>query len=352
MSTTTELAPLLEAFFTERLLSQRQASPHTVASYSTTFRLLLDFAHQQLKKTPSKLGLEDLDAPFISRFLGHLESERNNTSRTRNVRLAAIRAFFQYVSFREPRHSALIQRVLSIPTKRWQKKTLDFLNRKEIDALLRAPDPSTWLGRRDRALIALMAQTGLRVSETTSLRFEDVELGHSPHVRCTGKGRKQRLVPLVPQLAALLREWAKQCQARPQQPLFPNSRNRGHLSRDAVEYLLAKHVAVAREQCPSLAEKRVSPHVLRHSCAMHMLQSGNSLATIALWLGHESLESTQCYLHADLELKQQALEKTKPFDLPCDRYQPEDSLMSFLEGLRIMPSGLGEIPRPIGIRSG
>lgn len=349
MNNTTYLAPLLEAFFTERLMRQREASPNTVDSYSTAFKLLLAFAHKQLKKAPSKLLLEDLEAPFICRFLDHLESDRNNSPRTRNVRLAAIHSLFNYVAFREPRHSALIQRVLDIPTKRWEKKPIDFLKRDEVDALLEAPDLSTWLGRRDRAIIAFMTQTGLRVSETLSLRFEDVELNGPAHVLCTGKGRKQRLTPLEPQVAAILRDWAKECHPRPQDPLFPNSRNRGHLSRDAVEYLLKKHVKVAQEQCPSLANKRVTPHVLRHSCAMDLLQNGVDPATIALWLGHESPDSTQCYLHADLESKQKALEKTAPYGLPSGRYRPDDSLMSFLEGLKIMPSQVSGSPPPVGL---
>jgi len=345
----TYLAPLLQAFFTERLMSQREASPNTVDSYSTTFKLLLAFAHKKLKKDPAKLLLDDLDAPFISRFLNHLESERDNTPRTRNARLAAIHSFFKYVAFREPRHSALIQRVLDIPTKRWEKKPVDFLKRNELDALLQAPDLSTWLGRRDRALMALMAQTGLRVSETVGLCFKDVELNGPAHVRCNGKGRKQRLTPVTAPVAAILRDWSKECKAGPEEPLFPNSRDRGHLSRDAVEYLIKKHVKVAQEQCPSLAEKRITPHVLRHSAAMDLLQSGVDLATIALWLGHESVGSTQCYLHADLELKQKALEKTAPYGLPSGRYRPDDSLMSFLEGLKIMPSQVSGSPQPVGL---
>ncbi len=349
MNNTTYLAPLLEAFFTERLMRQREASPNTVDSYSTAFKLLLAFARKKLKKAPSKLRLDDLDAPFISRFLDHLEAARGNSPRTRNARLAAIHSFFHYVAFREPRHSALIQRVLDIPSKRWEKKPVDFLKVNEVDALLQAPDLSTWLGRRDRALMALMAQTGLRVSETIGLCFQDVELKGPAHVRCTGKGRKQRLTPITPPVAAILRDWAKECQARPQEPLFPNSRNRGHLSRDAVEYLLKKHVKVAQEQCPSLAEKRVTPHVLRHTCAMNLLRSGVDHATIALWLGHESPESTQCYIHADIELKRKALEKTTPYGLPSGRYRPDDSLMSFLEGLKIMPSQVSESPPPVGL---
>ncbi len=349
MTQATFLAPLLEAFFTERLMRQREASPNTVDSYSTAFELLLAFAREKLKKAPSKLRLEELDAPFICRFLDHLETDRGNSPRTRNARLAAIHCFFNYLAFREPRHSALIQRVLDIPTKRWEKKPVDFLKNNEVGALLEAPDLSTWLGRRDRALIALMAQTGLRVSETIGLRFKDVVLNGPANVRCTGKGRKQRLTPIQPPVAAILRDWAKECEARPEQPLFPNSRTRGHLSRDAVEYLLKKHVRVAQEQCPSLADKRVTPHVLRHSCAMNLLQSGVDPATIALWLGHESLDSVQCYLHADIEMKQKALEKTAPFGLPSGRYRPDDSLMSFLEGLKIMPSQVSWPPQSVGL---
>ncbi len=337
------LAPLLEAFFTERLMRQRQASPNTVESYSTTFRVMLEFAHEKMKKEPSKLLFEDLDAPFISRFLDHLESARGNSARTRNARLAPIHAFFKYVAYREPRYSAQIQRVLDIPTKRWEKKSVDFLKRNQVKALLEAPDLSSWLGRRDRALIALMAQTGLRVSEAIGLRFQDVELSGPAHVLCTGKGRKQRLTPITPAVAAILRDWSKECNAHPEQPLFPHSRNPSrHLSRDAVEYLLKKHAKVAQEQCPSLVGKRISPHVLRHSCAMDLLTSGVDHATIALWLGHESIESTQCYLHADMELKQKALEKTAPYGLPSGRYRPDDSLMSFLDGLKIMPNQLSE----------
>ncbi len=349
MNNATYLAPLLEAFFTERLMRQREASPNTVDSYSTAFKLLLTFARKKLEKDPSKLLLEELDAPFICRFLDHLESARGNSPRTRNARLAAIHSFFKYVAFREPRHSALIQRVLDIPTKRWETKPVDFLKENEVDALLQAPDLSTWLGRRDRALMALMAYTGLRVSETIGLRFKDVELNGPAYVRCTGKGRKQRLTPIKPAMAAILRDWSKECKARPEQPLFPNSRDRGHLSRDAVEYLLKKHVKVAKEQCPSLADKRVTPHVLRHSCAMNLLQSGVDDTTIALWLGHESPDSTQCYLHADIEMKEKALEKTAPLGLPSGRYRPDDSLMSFLEGLKIMPSLVSGSPQPVGL---
>lgn len=323
---------LLEGFFTDRLLRQRQASPNTVASYRDTFRLLLKFARQHLKKAPSALNLVDLNASFISKFLDHLENDRGNSPRSRNLRLAAIHSFFRYVAFEEPRHSALIQRVLAIPTKRYENKPVEFLNRSEAEAVLDAPDLSTWGGRRDRALLMLALQTGLRVSELVALSCEDIVLGPGAHVRCSGKGRKQRCTPLRKSVADTLRDWLRERGAHPADPLFPNARG-GPLSRDGVEYLLAKHVAVARKQCPSLASKRISPHVLRHTAAMDLLHHGVDSTVIALWLGHESVETTQVYLHADLKLKEEALAKTAPLEVPPGRYRPDDDLLAFLESL-------------------
>ncbi len=339
MSSPASFSDLLQAFFTKRLIAERQASQHTLASYRDCFKILFGFVKKQLNKIPSALQLEDLDAPFIIDFLNYLESERGNTPRTRNARLAAIHSFFHYVAFQEPQHSALIQRVLAIPAKRWEQKPVDYLLRDETEALLQAPDLNTWAGRRDRALLVLLAQTGLRVSELVGLSCEDVVFGKSTYVHCLGKGRKHRDVPLRKQVCTILRDWLKERGARPTDPLFPNARG-GPLSRDGVAYLLNKHVAVASQQCPSLAKKRVSPHVLRHSAAMDLLRHGVDRTVIALWLGHESVESTQCYLHADLELKEKALERTAPWDLPPGRYRPDDSLLAFLEGL-VMPSADG-----------
>lgn len=293
---------LLEGFFTDRLMRERRVSPNTIASYRDTFRLLLKFAQRQLKNAPSKLNLENLDAPFISEFLDHLERDRGNSARSRNVRLAAIHSFFRYVAFQAPEHSALIQRVLAMPSKRYESKPVEYLIRSEVDGLLEAPDLATWSGRRDRALLMLAIQTGLRVSELVGLRCEDITLGQGAHVRCHGKGRKRRCTPLRKELANILREWLKERDARPGDPLFPNARS-GSLSRDGVAYLLAKHVATASKQCPSLANKRISPHVLRHTAAMDLLHHGVDRTVIALWLGHESVETTQIYLHADLALK-------------------------------------------------
>lgn len=332
MKNSTPFSGLLEGFFTDRLLGQLQVSPNTIASYRDTFRLLLKFAQQRLKKAPSTLTLKDLEAPVITAFLDHLENDRSNSPRSRNVRLAAIHSFFRYVALQEPLHSALIQRVLAIPTKRTESKPVEFLTRPEVETLLDAPDLTTWAGRRDRALLMLAAQTGLRVSELVALSCEDVVLGPGAHVRCTGKGRKQRCTPLRKSVARTLREWLRERGGRPADPLFPNARG-GSLSRDGVEYLLAKHVAVARSQCPSLANKRISPHVLRHTAAMDLLHHGVDRTVIALWLGHESVETTQIYLHADLALKEEALAKTAPLDVPPGRYRPDDDLLAFLESL-------------------
>jgi integrase/recombinase XerD len=333
MTSGTSLASLLERFFADRLLRQRRASSHTIASYRDSIRLLLKFADQRLGKPPSKLTLEDLDAVFIGAFLHYLEQDRGNSTRTRNTRLAAIRSFFCYVAFEAPQHSALIQRVLVIPSKRTERRPIDFLNRAEVEALLAAPDLDTWSGRRDRALLLLAVQTGLRVSELVGLNCADLVLASgASYVHCYGKGRKERLTPLRKQTAAVLQDWLRERGGRADEPLFPNAR--GHrLSRDGVEYLLAKHVAVASQQCPCLRAKRISPHVLRHSAAMDLLQHGVDRSVIALWLGHESVETTEIYLHADMSLKEQALAKMSPVGVPPGRYRPDDRLLAFLESL-------------------
>ena len=333
MKTVMSFAGLLQGFFTDRLLRQRQASPHTIASYRDSFRLLLKFAAERLGKEPSELTLTDLDAPFVGAFLHHLEQDRGNSARTRNARLAAVRAFFRYIAFEELQQSALIQRVLAMPNKCAEKKPIDFLNRPEIEALLSAPDLNTWGGRRDRALLLLAVQTGLRVSELVGLNCEDLVLGNeASYVRCHGKGRKERLTPLRKQTTTVLRDWLREREGRPGEPVFPNSRG-GRLSRDGVEHLLAKHVATASTQCPSLQTKHVSPHVLRHSAAMDLLQHGVDRSVIALWLGHESVQTTEVYIHADMKLKEKVLEKISPLESPPGRYRPADPLLAFLESL-------------------
>jgi site-specific recombinase XerD len=326
------LAKLLEAFFTDRLMRQRRASPHTIASYRDTFRLLLDFTQQKLKKAPSMLSLEDIDTALVGNFLDHLEKTRGNSSRSRNTRLAAIRSFFRYTAFTEPAHSALIQRVLAIPSKRYVRRPVEFLTRTEVEALLAAPDLNTWHGRRDRALLLLAVQTGLRVSELIGLRGQDLTLGTGAHVRCLGKGRKERCTPLRRDAITVLTAWVRELGCQPSDPLFPNQRG-GLLSRDGVERLLAKHLPVARASCPSLGRKRVSPHVLRHTAAMDLLEHGVDRSVIALWLGHESVETTQMYLQASLEMKERALAKTAPVKVPPGRYRPDDRLLAFLRDL-------------------
>lgn len=330
--TAAKLAPLLEGFFTDRLQRQRRASSNTIAAYRDTFRLLLRFAQQKLSREPSELLLADLDATFVGEFLQHLEEERGNGPRTRNARLAAIRSFFRYAALKEPGHSLLIQRVLGIPQKRCEKKVVDFLDQHEVKALLAAPDQDTWLGRRDYALMLLACQTGLRVSELTQLRCEDVELGSSPYVRCQGKGRKERCTPLTKSVVAVLRAWFREGGHEPADPVFPSCRG-GHLSRDAVERLLEKHVTKAERTAPSLKGKNVSPHTLRHTTAMDLLQSGVDRSVIALWLGHESVETTQIYIEADMTIKERALSRTSQIEGRPARYEPTDELMGFLQRL-------------------
>ena len=326
------LPALIQAFFTDRLLRQRDASPHTIAGYRDSFRLLLNFADQSLGKAPSDLLIEDLDAPFIGAFLQHLEIDRGNSARTRNTRLAAIHSFFRYVALTEPAHALICQRVLAIPSKRFDKRPLEFLDRTEIEALLAAPDPSTWTGRRDQTLLCVAIQTGLRVSELIGLRWEDVTLDGGAHLRCVGKGRKHRATPLRRDAQNLLRAWLQRPAPQPEEPVFPSIRG-GALSRDAVEWLVAKHTQTAQQHCPSLKRKRVTPHVLRHTAAMELLHHGVDRSVIALWLGHESIETTEIYLHADMRLKEKALARTTPLGTKPRRYRPTDQLLDFLDGL-------------------
>jgi integrase/recombinase XerD len=326
------LAPLLEAFFTDRLMRQRQASTHTVAAYRDTFRLLLRYAQTRLKKSPSALKLAELDAPLVGAFLDHLEEDRGNGSRSRNARLAAIHSFFNYVALEEPAQSGLIQRVLAIPSKRCDRPVIAFLTRPEIEALLAAPDQRAWSGRRDHALVLVAVATGLRASELVGARCQDVVLGTGAHIRCLGKGRKERCTPLTRQTVTVLRRWLKERRGASTEPLFPSARGLA-LSRDRLEYLLAKHVTTARQHCASLKRKRVSAHVLRHTTAMQLLQANVDTSVIALWLGHESLETTQVYLHADPSLKEQTLAKTAPFRVHQGRFRPNDQLLAFLGAL-------------------
>lgn len=327
----TTLAPILQAYFTEHL-AQRGASSHTVAAYRDTFCLLLRYTQQQLGTPPHRLNVADLDAALIGGFLDHLEHDRGNLLGTRNARLAAIHSLFRYAALRYPEHAGTIQRVLAIPPKRTESTIVTFLTRTEIDALLASPNRATFLGRRDHALLLVAAQTGLRVSELTGLTYADVDLGTGGNIRCVGKGRKQRRTPLTTSTARVLRAWLAERDGAPTDPVFP-TRAGGRLSTDAVADLLTKHVAAASQRCPSLREKRVTPHTLRHSTAMALLQAGVDTSTIALWLGHASTKATEVYIHADLALKEQALARTAPQAVARGRYQASDTLLAFLQNL-------------------
>jgi site-specific recombinase XerD len=328
----TLIAATLQAFFTDRLVQQKQASPRTVAAYRDTMRLLLEFTHQQTGKMPSQLDWDDLDHTLISGFLNHLELDRNNSIRSRNVRLTAVRSLFSYAALRHPEHALLIQRVLAIPPKRFDKRVVTFLTPPEIDALVAAPDQSRWEGRRDRVLLLLAVQTGLRVSELTGLNCRDVTLGTGANVRCEGKGRKQRAVPLTSPVEAALRVWLAERTGRPDDPLFPTRTGRS-LTRDAVALRVSTHAATAARNCPSLLGKRIHPHVLRHSCAMSLLQAGVDTSVIALWLGHAGVRSTGAYVHADISIKERALALTTPATAEPGRYHPPDKVLAFLEAL-------------------
>jgi site-specific recombinase XerD len=328
----TTIAPTLQAWFAQRLTSQKRASGHTIGAYRDTFRLLLRFAQQQTGKAPSTLDFDDLDAELISAFLDHLEHERHNSVRTRNARLAAIHSMYRFVALSHPEHSALIQRVLAIPTKRFERNEVAYLEDHEIDALLAAPDRTTWTGRRDHALLVTVIQTGLRVSELIGLACGDVQLGKGAHLQCMGKGRKQRSTPLGPHSVQVLRVWLKERRGQPDDPLFPTSRGKP-LSPDAIAWLVNKHAATAKLSCPSMANKTVTPHVLRHSTAMSLLRSGTDAIVVALWLGHESVETTNIYTHADPAIKEQALARTRPPSTKPGRYRPPDRLLAFLESL-------------------
>ncbi|WP_211455435.1 tyrosine-type recombinase/integrase [Collimonas antrihumi] len=327
------LPKLIERFFTERLMRQRHVSSHTIESYRDTFRLLLKFAQARLHIPPSNLDLRDLDAPLVSAFLDDLETCRTVSVLTRNLRLTAIRSFFRFTAFEEPAYSAHIQRVLAIPSKRHDKRVVQFLTRPEIEALLAAPDRATWVGRRDHALLLLAVQTGLRLSELIGLDRDAVMFGKGAHVRCLGKGRKERCTPLTGHTIATLQIWFQEPSRNGVQTVFPSIHG-DRLSADAVQYLLGKYTAIASARCPSLKTKRVSPHVLRHTAAMELLQAGVDSSIIALWLGHESVETTQVYLHAYLAIKEAALAKIKPLNgRKFDRYHPGDQLLAFLNAL-------------------
>lgn len=328
----TPLPSLVQRFFTDRLCAQLAASPNTIAAYRDTFRLLLQFASEQVSKPPTKLSLEELDVTLVADFLTHMEDKRGNGARSRNARLASIRSFFRFVAMTEPAHLLHCQKILAMPGKRYERRSVQFLDRGEMNALLSAPDRNTWIGRRDHAALSLALQTGLRVSEIVNLRRSDLMLGVGAHVRCEGKGRKQRCTPLRQELTNVMTVWLRERAGLDDDPLFPTMRGT-KLSRDAIERMVHKYALMASKSCPSLATKRVSPHVLRHSTAMELLHHGVDQSVIALWLGHESVHTTQIYVHADLRLKEKALARVAAPDSKPGRYRPDDALLAFLESL-------------------
>lgn len=327
-----EFATLVQRFFTDRLLQQQNASPKTIVAYRDTFRLLLNYAERERGTPPAKLALGDFDAKLILDFLAHLETARHNTVRTRNARLAAIRAFAHYVALQCPPALQLVQQILAIPMKRFEKPLIGFLSREEIQALLAAPDTATWCGRRDRVMFALLYNTGARVSEMLGIRVADVTLAATSSVRLHGKGRKQRTVPLWKETAADLRHWLTYAGLGPDQPLVPN-RQGSPMTRTNVAERLTLAIAVATKQCPQLAGRTISPHTLRHTTAMHLLQAGVDITVIALWLGHESPVTTHGYVEADLAMKERALATIAPPETKRKRYRPSDALLQFLESL-------------------
>jgi len=323
---------LLQSFFQQRLVTQRAASAQTIASYRDTFELLLRYTEQTTGRSPSTLALDDLDAPLVLAFLDHLETQRGNCPRTRNLRLTAIRSFMRYASVRDPTALPVAQRVVAIPAKRFDRPALEFLSREEITALLDAPDRGTWSGQRDAVLLATLYNTGARVSEVTALRVADVLIDRGSALHLHGKGRKERVVPLWKTTAAQLRAWLPHIDSSPVAPVFPN-RSGARLSRSGVEHRLGVALATASERCPSLAGRRISPHTLRHTTAMHLLQSGVDITVIALWLGHEDPSTTHLYIEADLTMKEAALRRlADPAPKPL-RYRAPDRLLAFLEGL-------------------
>lgn len=328
----TALAPALQAYFTDRLIGQRAASPNTIAAYKVAFRLLLGFATNRTGKAPGDLDIAELDAPLIAAFLDHLEHDRHNSVATRNNRLAAIHSLFGYLALQHPEHAGTIQRVLAIPPKRAERNLVTYLTEPEVDALLAACDQNTWTGRRDHAMFALTIQTGLRISEVAALTRADVTLTVGANVHTLGKGRKERRTPLTPSTTAILKTWMRQCSGTPGDPLFPTTTGQ-RLSRDAIEHRLAHHLALAAHDCPSIRAKHVTMHTLRHTAAMRLLIAGNDVTVIALWLGHEQVATTSIYLHADMTHKQEAIDRTKPPAAKPGRYRPPDPILAFLDNL-------------------
>jgi len=329
---TDNFSVLLQRFFSDYLISQRQASGHTISSYRDTFCLFLKFLQRHLKKDPSTIEIENITVDIIKEFLKDLEKNRNISIRSRNQRLAAIHSCFRYAAFLYPEQSNLIQQILAIPHKKHDYPVVQFLSSNEINELLAAPDRTTWLGRRDYTLILLAIRTGMRVSELINLRWNDITIGSSSHVHCVGKGRKERVTPITKNTASVLKSWFNENKSTNENLVFINTR-KGKLSRDGFRYILKKYIRQVSDNCVTLKRKCISPHSLRHTAAMQLLEAGVDTMIIAIWLGHESIESTQIYIKADLKMKENALNKTKDPKIKSLRYKPNDSLMKFLKSL-------------------
>lgn len=332
VATRSNFGILLQQFFLERLIQQRHASTRTIESYRDSFRRLLAFAERRLGKRPTALALEDLTASLVLEFLEHLEKERHNSIRSRNARLAAIHSFMHYVALKEPGALALTQSVLAIPMKRFERPLIGFLSREQLQAILEAPDPTTWSGQRDRVMLATLYNTGARISELIGMRIADLSFQAGPAIHIRGKGRKERQVPLWPQTARQLKGWLRQYPRAREEPLFVN-RSGNALTRVGVSERLKLAARAAADQYPQLAKRAIGPHLVRHSLAMHLLQSGVDITVIALWLGHESPVTTHMYLEADLQMKQRTLKALHaPNNTPV-RYRPTDRLLHFLQSL-------------------
>jgi len=326
------LSQLLQGFFYQNLIGQRNVISRTIASYRDTFRLLLQHASKDLRKPPTKMCLGDLDVTTILGFLAHPETDRKNSVRTRNARLAAIRSFMHYAAYQEPASLSVIQKVLSIPMKRFERPVLNSLTREEIDAILEAPDVNHWSGQRDRVMFTVFYNTGARVSEIIGMKIKNFQLFPKASVQIHGKGRKERIVPLWKTTALTLKSWMSQMDASPEAPVFPN-RSGKPLTASGIQHRHRLAVLKATNMCPTLRDREVSPHTIRHTTAMHLLQSGVDLTVIALWLGHENPSTTHMYMEADLTMKEKALEKLHEADELPFRYKATDEVLRFLEGL-------------------
>jgi len=326
------LAPVLQEYFTAHLVAQRAMSPATIRTYRDTWRLFLIFLSDKTRVPAHRLDTTHVDEAQVTAFLEHLEHERGNSVATRNLRLAAIKAMMAFQATKAPEQLDTVARIHAIPTKKHTKSQVTFLTPAEVQALLDTIDTGTWTGKRDQAMFILAAQTGLRLSEITTLTISSLHLSTAAHVACTGKGRKNRTTPLTSATASVLKTYLEERTARPGQALFPNPH--GHaLSADAVQRRLAIHLAKAATICPELAGKHVTVHTLRHAAAMRFLDAGIDAAVIALWLGHESTATTSIYLHADMSIKRAALDRTRQPDTPAGDYHPADPLLTWLQSL-------------------